>query len=182
MAEDVPDALQSFVASVVRQRDYFSHPGPQCRDCGSQMSLSVNRKTSTEYWRCTSVRCGGTRDFDDVAPIHSHRQPIVSCTTGKIGFEDKERAARIIARATELFGSMAHATKWLKSSKVGLREHGQTPLEAIRTVAGCVITEKLLADRFLGEGSAASIYVGALSSARRFGAHALELMHRKRAI
>lgn len=146
---DVPGPLVAYVVKEERKRDYFAEQVPQCKVCGSQMALRKNRKSGDVFWGCSISGCHGTRPYEDVDPT-SFTQARAGAASRKASpqFEDKDMAAEIIAEAIRLFGSEAAASTWLKTPKVGLRNHGHTPLEAIRKLDGCVITARLLSERF----------------------------------
>jgi hypothetical protein len=146
---DVPGPLIAYVVKAERKRDYFAEQIPQCKVCGSQMALRKNRTSGAVFWGCSSLSCDGTRPYGDVDPTLINRSGAGQDSGERTPlFEDKELATEIIAHAVELFGSEAAASAWLKASKVGLRNHGHTPLEAIRTLSGCEVTARLLRERF----------------------------------
>lgn len=146
---EVPDPLISYAVKEERKRDYFAEQVPQCDQCGSQMVLRTNRTTGAPFWGCSAIRCCGSRPYEDKdVPTSNSRQRQVPQEEAASTFEDKVTAARIIARAIDLFRSEAAAQKWLETPKVGLRNYGKTPLKAIKTVVGCTITDRLLDERF----------------------------------
>lgn len=146
---DVPGPLYAYVVKEERKRDYFAEQVPQCKVCGSQMALRKNRTSGANFWGCSILSCRGTRPYEDVEPTAVNRGRAGGASRERTPqFEDKESAAEIIAHAVELFGSEAAASAWLKAPKVGLRNHGHTPLQAIQTLEGCVITVRLLSERF----------------------------------
>ncbi len=146
---EVPDALVSFVVKEKRRRDYVAETVPQCRRCGTHMTLRNNSTTGKAYWICASVRCGDIRSLEDVGvELKSETGQPEQSAAASVQFQDKVRAARIIARAIELFRDEPKAMAWLESPKVGLRNHGDIPLVAIKTLGGCAITERLLDERF----------------------------------
>lgn len=146
---EVPGPLEALVVKDERKRDYFSQKVPQCPQCGSQMVLRSNRTTGAAFWGCAAMPCRGSRPYEDEDTASAGRAPgLMAQEQGAPKFEDKAMAARVIARAIELFRSEDSATKWLEAPKVGLRKYGGTPLEAIKTVMGCAITDRLLDERF----------------------------------
>jgi hypothetical protein len=147
--DDVPGPLIAYVVKEKRKRDYFAEQVPQCEVCGSQMALRKNRTSGVVFLGCSILSCRGTRPYEDVASTLVNRGRAGGVSRERTSqFEDKDLATEIIAHAVELFGSEAAASPWLKAPKVGLRNHGNTPLEAIRTLEGCVITARLLSERF----------------------------------
>ncbi|MDB5936351.1 MAG: hypothetical protein JWQ01_3695 [Massilia sp.] len=144
---EVPGPLISFTVKEVRRRDYVAEAAPPQCGCGTQMIVRKNRSTGEPFWACTSHRCPGVRQFDDVAPkINRAGRATVSNAEGSAQFESKDRVAALIARTIELFRNEGVATAWLKAPKVGLG--GATPLDAMKTLVGCGAVERLLEERF----------------------------------
>jgi len=142
---DVPAPLLAFCVKTARTRDSVAEAVPQCRECGAQMVLKTQRYSRNIYYRCAA--CQWTRSLlaGDAAPADRRmetKRPALP------DFEDKQMAAAVVARAHALFSAPGDATRWLELPKVGLRDVGGTPLLAIRTVAGCSATDKLLDERF----------------------------------
>lgn len=142
---EVPGPLISYIVKTPRHRDYVSEVVPQCK-CGSHMVIRKNGVTGQPFWACASLKCPGRASFESVAltdPAERKRSPSAAAAPQ---FEDKVRAAGVVTEAIHRFGNEGLATNWLKSPKVGL--HGETPLEAIKSVAGCKVVERLLDERF----------------------------------
>lgn len=145
---EVPGALISFIVQTGRVRDYAAETVPQCRLCGCQMVARHNRTTGDPYWSCSSPRCPGTQRFDDALSARRQRDYATPGKAEPVVFEDKQRAAMLVARAIASFRSEGAAMRWLKDRKVALRGSGETPWEAIKTLAGCALVERLLDERF----------------------------------
>jgi hypothetical protein len=144
---EVPGPLISFTVKEVRRRDYVAEAAPPQCGCGAQMIVRKNRSTGEPFWACTSHRCPGVRQFDDIAPTTNRTgRAVVSNAESSVQFESKDRVAALIARTIELFRNEGLATAWLKAPKVGLG--GTTPLDAMKTLAGCGAVERLLEERF----------------------------------
>lgn len=143
---EVPGPLIAYMFQEERRRDYVSESfSPKC-DCGSQMIIRRNRTTGDPFWACTTHRCRGTKNFDEVAGLVSVRSEQGRKNGRTETVEDKERVAALIARTIELFRNEGLATAWLNAPKVGLQ--GDTPLVAMRTLKGCIEVDRLLDERF----------------------------------
>ncbi len=140
---DVPGPLISFIDVQERRRDYVKESVPQCDQCGAQMVTRTSRATGAPFWGCSTRACPGKRPYDDV---FIRRQQKSTPVNEQVSFEDKGRASRLIEEAVKAFGNNASAYAWLKAPKVALA--GQTPYDAIKTVAGCIVVERLLAELF----------------------------------
>jgi hypothetical protein len=143
---EVPSCLISFVLKEVRYRDYVAEKVPTCPRCRCEMLARPDSITGQAFWCCTNINCSGHRRFED-QEVPSQQVPLEN-GSGAVKFEDKDRAARVIKRAVTLFRNEPLAMNWLKSSKVALRDNGSTPMEAVKTIAGCAIVDRLLDERF----------------------------------
>ena len=111
------------------------------------MVARKNRISGEAFWACSTLKCRGRSSFDaPFEPQESSLQGRKSPAVDAVLFEDRVRASGVVTEAIHRFGSEALATNWLKAPKVGLR--GETPLEAIKSVAGCKVVERLLDERF----------------------------------
>jgi hypothetical protein len=146
---EVPNELFRFIVQAARTRDYVAESKVQCV-CGCLMVVRNNRSTGELFWRCSSPRCPRTRPID-YAPVSGLSESDLSPPpTNVIEFEDRPRAEAIYRRAVQDLRGTGAATKWLRDKKVSLRHCGETPLEAIKTSAGCARVELLL-DQLFGE-------------------------------